>query len=160
MGNWIKAVLLAGILGHFFVETTPGALAADAGRGKGCRRGDVLRIQDLNMTPDPVVQGGRVREWRVRIRLEGGRECQTDIVIREGDQSVGRLRNHNLRPGVNEVTIRAADGFSLRGREQCFNVQVDVDGSPKRVDAERRFCATQRTMWSMREPGDRRSFAR
>src|SRR5204862_7551366 len=42
-----------------------------------------------------------------------------------------------------------------RGREHCFNVQVDLDGSRQQIDADRRFCASQRTMWSMRESDDR-----
>lgn len=158
MLTWIKAILLAGFLAHLSVEAAPDALAADAGRG--CRRGDGLRIQDLDMTPDPVIEGERVREWKIRIRLEGRRECETNIVIRDGQKNVGRLHSYNLRPGLNEVTVPAANGFRLEGREQCFQVQVDLDNSPKRIDAERRFCATQRTLWSMREPGDRRWFNR
>jgi len=156
MGSWIKAALLAGILGNLFIDAAPAAFAADPGSGKGCRRGEGIRIQDMDMSPDPVVEGQRVRDWKLRIRLEGRRECETDIIVREGNANVGRLRNYNLRPGVNEVTVRAADGFRLRGREQCFNVQVNLDNTPHRVDAERRFCATQRTMWSMRERDDRR----
>ena len=60
-----------------------------------------------------------------------------------------------MRPGVNEIEMPARDQFRFRGREHCFNVQVDLEGSRQQIDADRRFCATQRTMWSMREPEDR-----
>ena len=108
------------------------------------------------MSPDPVVEGQRVREWKVRIRFDGRRDCETDIVVREGNDNVGRVRNFNLRPGVNEITIPVSEGFRMRSREHCFNIQVDLDGTRQRVDAERRFCASQKTMWSMRERGDPR----
>jgi hypothetical protein len=60
-----------------------------------------------------------------------------------------------LRAGVSEIEIPAVESFRYTGREHCFNVQVDLDGSRRQVDAARRFCARQRLMWSMREPGDR-----
>ena len=154
--DWVKAALLTGLLNLAFMNLEPSAWAADVGRGNACRRGDRLQIQDLDMSPDPVVEGQHIREWKVRIRFDGRRDCETDIVIREGNDNVGRVRNFNLRPGVNEITIPASEGFRMRSREHCFNVQVDLDGSRQRVDADRRFCAAQKTMWSMREPEDRK----
>ena len=154
--NWIKAVLLTGILSNLFLSAAPAAFAAAGGRGDACRRGDRLHIEDLDMSPDPVIEGQRIRAWKVRIRFDGQRECETDIVIREGSNVTGNMRNYRLRPGVNAIEIPANDGFRLRGREHCFNVQVDLDGSRQPVDADRRFCASQRTMWSMRESDDRR----
>jgi hypothetical protein len=68
---------------------------------------------------------------------------------------VGHTRNYNMRPGVNELEVPASDNFRFRGRELCLNVQVDLDGSRQQIDADRRFCARQRTMWSMREADDR-----
>lgn len=156
MGSWINAALLTAIVSHLFIGSLAPAIAADRGRGNSCRSGDRLHIQDLDMSPDPVVEGRRVREWKVRVRFDGRRECETDILVREGETTIGRLRNYNLRPGVNEISVPAAEGFRLRGREHCFNVQVDLDGSRQRIDADRRFCAAQRTVWSMREPEDRR----
>lgn len=151
-----KTVLLGGLLsvliGSFSVDT----MAADYGRGNSCRRGDRLNIQDLDMSPDPLFEGQRVRAWKVRIRFDGRRDCETDIVVREGNTIAGNVRDFKLRPGVNEIEIPAGEGFRLRGREHCFNVQVDLDGSRQQIDADRRFCASQRSAWSMREPDDRR----
>ncbi|HXV50480.1 MAG TPA: hypothetical protein VEB61_16855 [Candidatus Binatia bacterium] len=151
--SWIKAALLAGFLSHLLIDAAPEALAND----RNCRRGDRVQIQDLDMSPDPVIDGQRIRAWKARVRFDGRRDCNTDIYIREGNNVVGQARDYKLRSGVNDIEIPARDNFRFRGREICFNVQVDLDGSRQQIDANRRFCATQRTMWSMREPDDRRA---
>jgi hypothetical protein len=151
--SWIKAALLAGFLSHLLIAAAPEALAKD----RNCRRGDRVQIQDLDMSPDPVIDGQRIRAWKARVRFDGRRDCNTDIYIREGNNVVGHARDYKLRSGINDIEIPARDNFRFRGREICFNVQVDLDGSRQQIDADRRFCATQRTMWSMREPDDRRA---
>ncbi len=155
--SWIKAAFLTGLLSSLMVNFTPNSMAADYGRGqgRGCQRGDRLNIQDLDMSPDPVVEGQRIRAWRVRIDFNGRRDCETDIFIREGNNVVGHSRNFKLRPGVNEIELPASGNFRYTGHEHCFNVQVDLDGTRQQVDASRRFCARQRNMWTMREPEDR-----
>lgn len=157
---WIKAALLAGFLSILMMNMVPEATAADRGGGGSCRRGERLNIQDLDMSPDPIIEGQRIRAWKVRINFAGQRDCETDVLIREGNNIVGRARNYNMRPGVNEIEVPAAENFRFRGRELCFNVQVDLDGSRQQIDADRRFCARQRTMWSMREPEDRGNIKR
>lgn len=124
--------------------------------GRGCRKGDILRIQDLDVSPDPLVEGQRIKAWRVRIRLDGDRECETEILVREGDEVVGRARDHVLRPGVNNVVVQPVESYRFQRNEHCFDVTVDLEGSRRRVDADRRFCAKQRPAWSMRERGDQR----
>ena len=158
--SWIKAALLTGLLSSLMVNFSAEATAADRGRGNSCRRGERLNIQDLDISPDPVIEGQRIRAWKVRIRFDGRRDCETDIFIREGNNIVGHARDYRMRSGVNEIDIPARDNFRFRGREHCFNVQVDLDGSRQQIDADRRFCATQRTMWSMREPDDRNRLRR
>lgn len=151
--SWIKAALLAGFLSHLLIAAAPEALAKD----RNCRRGDRVQIQDLDMSPDPVIDGQRIRAWKARVRFDGRRDCNTDIYIREGNNVVGHARDYKLRSGINDIEIPARENFRFRGREICFNVQVDLDGSRQQIDADRRFCATQRTMWSMREPDARRA---
>ncbi len=154
---WNKALLIAVFLSTFSLNFSREVGAAEYGRGDGgCRRGDRLRIQDLDMSPDPIFEGRLVRSWRIRLGLEGRRDCDTDIFIREGNNLVGQLRHFRLHPGMNEIEVPPTEGFRFRGREMCFNVQVDLEGSRQQIDADRRFCATQRTVWSLREPEDRR----
>lgn len=153
--EWIKAALLTGLLNVFLMNMAPESFAADYGKGNACRRGDRLSIEDLDVSPDPIVEGTRIRSWKVRLRFDGNRECETEIVVREGGDVVAQARRVNIRPGVNEIDLRPSESYRFRGREHCFNVQVDLEGSRKEVDAARKFCAQQRPAWSMREPGDR-----
>ena len=157
--SWIKAALLTGLLSSLMVNFSTEA-TAERKRDNSCRRGDRLNIQDLDISPDPIIEGQRIRAWKVRIRFDGRRDCETDIFIREGNNIVGHARDYKMRPGTNEIDIPARENFRFRGREHCFNVQVDLDGSRQQIDADRRFCATQRTMWSMREAEDRSRFRR
>ena len=153
--DWFKAALLTGLLNVFFVNMGAEAIAADFGRGNACRRSDRLHIEDLDVSPDPIVEGARIRGWRVRLRFDGNRSCETDIAVREGGDVVAQVRNVSLRPGINEIDLRPAGNYRFRSREHCFKVEVDLDGSRREVDAARRFCAQQRQAWSLREGGDR-----
>jgi len=82
--DWVKAALLTGLLNLLLMNAAPAAWAADGGRGNSCRRGDRVQIQDLDMAPDPVVEGQRIREWKLRIRFDGRRDCD---VHRPGPRS-------------------------------------------------------------------------
>jgi hypothetical protein len=153
--DWVKAALLTGLLNIFLMNMAPDTFAADYGRGNACRRNDRLNIEDLDVSPDPIVEGTRIRSWKVRVRFDGSRECETEISIREGGDTVAQVKRVVLRPGVNEIDLRPSESYRFRGREHCFTVQVDLEGSRREVDAARKFCAQQRPAWSMREPGDR-----
>lgn len=149
----IFKTMLLGLLGLLLIGSVSDAMGAERGRGS-CRRGDRIRIQDLDMSPDPIIEGQRIRSWRVKIQLEGNRECDTEIEIREGNEVVAKERL-SLRPGINEVNVRPDERYTFRGREHCFEVVVDLEGTRNRADADRRFCARQKPGWSMSEPGDR-----
>jgi hypothetical protein len=154
-----RTTLLLGFLGMMLIGLPLDGMSAERGRN-ACRGGDRLRIQDLDLSPDPMIEGQRIRLWKVRIRLDGNRECETEISVREGNDLVGQERHYNLRPGVNEIEVQPVEGYRFRGREHCFDVIVDLEGTRRRVDADRRFCAYQKSAWSMREAGDRDGFRR
>jgi hypothetical protein len=159
---WLKAILLTGFFSAFLIDTAPNAMAAEGGgwnRGdgqRGCRRADRIAIQDLDVAPDPLIEGQRIRMWKVRIKLEGNRDCSTEVEIREGGETVARVRRTTLRPGITEIDVEPVERYRFQGREHCFNVVVDLEGTRREVDAARRFCALQRAAWSMRERGDGR----
>jgi hypothetical protein len=153
--SWFKAALLTGLLNVFFLNMGAEATAAEGGRGNSCRRSDRLQIEDLDLSPDPIVDGTRIRGWKVRLRFDGNRTCETDVAVREGGDVVAQVRNVSLRPGMNEIDLRPTENYRFRGREHCFKVEVDLDGSRREVDAAKRFCAHQRAAWSLREGGDR-----
>ncbi len=154
----LKATLLWGALGVMLITSPAKVMGAD--RDRGCRGGERIRIQDLDVSPDPLIEGQRIRSWKVRLRFDGNRECETAIMIREGNDVVAQGRRVTLRPGINELDIPPAEGYRFRGREHCFDVMVDLEGTRRRVDADRRFCARQKPSWSLREPGDRERFER
>jgi hypothetical protein len=132
-----------------------------AERGRiGCLRGDRIQIQDLDLSPDPIIEGQRIRAWTVRLRFDGNRECETEIEVREGGEVIGGTRRFNLRPGINDIEIQPTERFRFQRGEHCFTVVADLEGSRRQVDAARRFCARQRPSWTMREPGDRDRFGR
>jgi hypothetical protein len=146
--------LLCAFFGALLLAIAADALAAERGRNS-CRRAERLRIQDLDTSPDPVIEGQRIRQWRVTINLEANRECDTEIEIRESREVVARDRV-TLRPGTNQINIRPSASYDFRGREHCFTVVADIEGTRRDVDADRKFCARKYTGWSMREPGDPR----
>jgi hypothetical protein len=149
-----KATMVVGLLALLSIGVPSMGEGADYGRF-GCRRGDRIQIQDLDLAPDPIMEGQRIRAWKVRIRFDGSRECETEIEVREGGDVVARARRIHLRPGVNEIEVPPVESYRFHGREHCFNVIADLEGTRSEVDANRRFCARQRMSWSLREPGDR-----
>jgi hypothetical protein len=156
--NFFKVAFLAALMGLSSLSLPLDSESAEH-RRNACRRGDRVRIQDLDVSPDPLVEGDRIRGWRVRIRLDGERQCETEIEIREGDEVVARESDYTLRPGINEIQIRPLERYRFHRSEHCFEVVVDLEGTRRKIDADRRFCAHQAAAWSMRERGDRvRSF--
>ena len=159
-----RGAIVTGLLALMLMGAPNGLTAADWGRGDfsraGCRRGDRIQIQDLDMSPDPVVEGQRLRSFRIRLRFEGNRECETEIEVREAGEVVARARRFALRPGINEIEVQPMESYRFNSREHCFNVVADLEGTRREIDAIRRFCARQRPSWTLREPGDRDRFNR
>jgi hypothetical protein len=119
-----------------------------------CGRDHRLYIMDLDMSPDPIGQGERVRAWRVRLRADGSGECQTTLRIRErrdGD-IVGLARLYRLRPGNNDIEFDPVERYRFTRAEHCFEVIADIAGTGRAVDAARTFCARERPghRWSLR----------
>lgn len=108
-----------------------------------CGTGHRLQVVDLDMSPDPVAEGQRIREWRVRLRADASGECRTRIRIveRTDNDLVGAERVHGLRPGMNAIEVEPLERYRFTRDEHCFRVLVDVEGTWRPVDAARSFCA-------------------
>ena len=128
----------------------------EGGRYAYCGGEHRLRVADLDMVPDPIAQGERIRAWRVRVRSEGREDCQTTLSIRERSDGdlVGRARIYYLRPGLNTIDFDPLENYRFHRREHCFDVIADIAGTGRPVDAERTFCVRQTAAnrWSLREP--------
>jgi hypothetical protein len=145
----VAATALAGC-----VVQQPGGGGSGGGGYAYCGGDHRLNITDLDMTPDPVAQGERVRMWRVRVRSDASGECQTTLRIRERSDGdiVGRARVYYLRPGVNTIEFDPLESYRFKRREHCFDVIADIGGTSRPVDAARAFCARQTggNRWSLR----------
>jgi hypothetical protein len=150
--SFFKIVFFTGLIGISLLGSAWEAESAE--RRNACRSGDRIRIQDLDVAPDPLIEGDRIKGWRVRVRLDGNRQCETEIEIREGNEVVAQ-GDYNLRPGINEIQLKPLEKYRFHRGEHCFEVVVDLEGTRRKVDADRRFCAKQRPAWSMRERDDR-----
>ena len=122
--NLFKGSLVVAILALISMVVPSISEGADWGRF-GCRRGERIDIQDLDVFPDPIMEGQRIRVWKVRINFAGTRECETEIEVREGGDVVARTRRVNLRPGVNEIDVPPVESYRFQGREHCFDVVAD-----------------------------------
>jgi len=151
--RWFKSVLITGILGLLLAGLAHDASAADS-RRNACRRGDRFVVEDLDVVPDPLLEGQRIRGWKIRVRSEAPRPCETEIEIREGNEVVAGQRDYTLRPGVNEIEMPGYERYRFHRGEHCFTVLVDLEGTRRSADTARRFCARQRNAWSLREWGE------
>src|SRR5258706_271152 len=107
-----------------------------------CGREHRLNVADLDVDPDPIGQGDRVRAWRVRLRSDASGECQTTLQIRERDGDlVGRARVYRLRPGMNTIDFDPVPNYRFQRREHCFDVLADIAGTDRRGAAGRRVFA-------------------
>ena len=125
-----------------------------------CGKNHHISIQDLDMSPDPINRGERVKQWRIRVNVDGSGECDTVFEIREkpGDDVVAQGGRHVLHSGVNEIVLQGAEGYRFRRKEHCFEVLADIERTRRPVDAKEQFCARESAngkRFSMRERGDR-----
>src|SRR5918996_4219010 len=93
--SFLKVGFLAALMGLSVFTFSWDAESAEHGRN-ACRRGDRVRIQDLDVSPDPLVEGERIKGWRGRIRWDGARQCETEIAVRGGGEVVSRRNNLHL----------------------------------------------------------------
>jgi hypothetical protein len=157
--GWLLLIFIALTLSSCVAEE-PGRYGGEGrverrdSRAVYCGAEHRLHVADLDMTPDPIAQGERVRTWRVRLRSDGTGECQTTLRVRERSDGdiVGRARVYYLRPGLNTIEFDPLESYRFHRREHCFEVIGDIAGTGRPVDAARTFCARQiaGNRWSLR----------
>lgn len=117
--------------------------AREPARRVECTPPHRMAILDLDVVPDPVVQGQPIQGWRITLRSDRNGECGTLLEVRDQDQIAGAGERQVIRPGRGSYTISAAPGYRFQRRDPCFVVQVNVGGTFTPVDAQRTFCARQ-----------------
>jgi len=129
-------------------------VVADGDRWGYCGRDVRLQVVDLDMSPDPIADGQRVRAWRVTLRADDRTRCETILQIRErpGNEVAGREKVYRLRAGTNEIEIEPSEAYRFSRDEHCFVVIANIEGTGSPIDAGRRFCARQMSgrRWTLR----------
>lgn len=107
-----------------------------------------LTIVQLEMFPDPVREGQRVR-FGLTLLNRASKSGRANILIKDRDQVVAEARGFLIRPGENRVDFPDS-GYRFDQREHCFEVEVNLEGTGLPVDFAREFCV-QRTSggWSL-----------
>jgi len=123
-------------------------------RAVSCGTEQKLEIVSLALYPDPLPESRRIDEWRMRIRSDAPKECQTTIRVVETGTSdpISQEKLLVLSPSVNDISLSAAERYRLTGTERCFDVVADSDGSKQPIDSPRKWCArlVDGRWWSMR----------
>jgi hypothetical protein len=123
-------------------------------RSVACGKEHNLEIVSLAVYPDPLPESRRIDEWRVRIRSNAPKECQTTVgIVEKGKPDpVAQEKPSVLSPGISDISLNAAERYRFSGKEQCFDVVTLSDGSKRPVDSARELCArlVDGRWWSMR----------
>jgi hypothetical protein len=151
--------ILAGLAGALaLLWLYPDAEAAER-RGVSCGKEHNMRITDLDMSPDPIERGKRVKQWRVTLEVDGTGECETMIEVREKPdrELVARTTKATLKPGRNEIRLDPEAKYAFREKEHCLEVQVHIEKTRKAIDEREGFCAREigDGRYTMKERGDR-----
>ena len=119
-----------------------------------CGQEQKLEVVSIAIYPDPLPESRRIDEWRVRIRSDAPKECQTTVRLVETGASNPITQEKLLvfSPGMNDISLNLAESYRLSGTEQCFAAVTDSDGSKRPVDSPRKWCArlVDGRWWSMR----------
>jgi hypothetical protein len=136
----------------------PNAEAAER-PGVSCGKEHNMRITDLDMSPDPIERGKRVKMWRVTLEVDGTGECETTIEVREKPdrELVARAAKARLKPGRNQIQLEPDAKYTFRKKEHCLEVQVDIEKTRKSIDEREGYCAREAGdgRFTMKERGDR-----
>src|ERR1700746_1360028 len=102
-------------------------------RAVSCGKEHKLEIVSLAIYPDPLPESRRIGQWRVRIRSDAPKECQTTIRVVETGTSdpITQEKLLVLSPGVNDISLSTAESYRLTGKERCFDAVIDRDGNKR-----------------------------
>ena len=145
MRNAILCLTAIVTMGLALMATATGAQAVQCG---GLHR---LFITDLDMIPDPAMQGQPLQRWIVKLQADGSGECATQIIVRDNNELAGVGVAYTLRPGPNVIPVPVRPGYRMQSADHCYRVYVNIAATPTAVDSVRPFCAhLTPARWSLR----------
>jgi len=156
MRDWMRRLLM-GTLGALAMLWL--TMGAEAGQRIFCGKNHNIVITDLDMSPDPLERGQRIKVLRVTVQVDGTGECETTFELREkpSRELVAQKSGRILKPGINRIQLEPEGKYRFRAREHCFEVLADIERTRKPVDSREAFCAREKDggRWTMKERGDR-----
>jgi len=111
---------------------------------------DDLRVLQLDMSPDPALEGQRVT-FQATLSNLSHYPGRVSLYIKDRDEVVTWVEDVMLRTGHNRILFPQT-GYRFSRREHCFTVEVDIERTRRPIDVVREFCA-RRTYsgWTLKE---------
>jgi hypothetical protein len=109
-----------------------------------------LRVLQLEISPDPVLEGQRIR-FEATISNLSNNSGRMSISLKDRDEMVTSVQDVLIKPGHNRI-IFPHTGYRFSRHEHCFTVEVDIERTHRPIDVVKEFCA-RRTYagWTLKE---------
>ncbi|MCX8116403.1 MAG: hypothetical protein N3G78_00545 [Desulfobacterota bacterium] len=109
-----------------------------------------LQILQLEMIPDPVWEGQRIR-FEAILSNFSQYSARLSFFVKDRDEVVTSAQDIWVKPGHNRIVFPST-GYRFSRFEHCFTVEVDIERTRRPVDLLREFCA-RRTYagWTLKE---------
>lgn len=109
-----------------------------------------LRILDLEILPDPFVEGQRIA-FQILLSNAAPYSGRISLYIKDRDEVITSLEDILIQPGENRI-IFPRTSYRFFRSEHCFKVEVDIERTRRPIDLVKEFCA-RRTIygWTLRE---------
>jgi len=98
-----------------------------------------LRVLQLDMLPDPVWEGQRIR-FEATLSNLSHYSTRLSLFVKDRDEVVTSVQDILIKPGHNRI-IFPHTGYRFSRREHCFSVEVDIERTKRPIDVVREFCA-------------------
>jgi hypothetical protein len=146
------------VIGCLFLMTASGQAQMDKMMDRFFQRGEPdirpsdLRVLDLEVTPDPIREGQRVR-FRVTIANSSGHTGRISLTIRDRDEIVSQVRDIHIYPRENRIDFPEMD-YRFSRSDYCFTVEADIGQTRHRIDVAKEFCARRTPSgWTLSDRG-------
>ncbi len=110
-----------------------------------------LRVLQLDLYPDPVWEGQRIR-FEATITNFSQSSTRVTLFIKDRDEVITSAQEVLLKSGHNRILFPQTE-YRFTRRDHCFTVEVDMERTKRSIDLVKEFCA-RRTYagWTMKEP--------
>ena len=109
-----------------------------------------LRVLQLEISPDPVLEGQRI-QFEATISNLSHYSTRLSLFVKDRDEVVTSVQDILIKPGHNRI-IFPHTGYRFSRHEHCFTVEVDIERTKRPIDKVREFCARRTGQgWTLTE---------